>query len=110
MTRLGARPTRVGAPAGTRESPGAYPGMRARRLHSSLIDRIVFDDEAKTLLVSFRNARRYLYHGVPDAIYDALAAAGSAGRFFNDHVRGQYACTPADGRRRYPLEQDAGGS
>ncbi len=78
--------------------------MRARRLRSSLIDRIVFDEEAHTLLVSFRNARRYLYHGVPRAIYDALAGAASAGRFFNEHVRGQYACTPADGRRRYPLE------
>ena len=78
--------------------------MRARRLNSSLIDRIVFDEEAHTLLVTFRNARRYVYYDVPRAIYDALGKAQSAGRYFNEHVRGRFACAPADGRRRYPVE------
>lgn len=78
--------------------------MRARRLHSSLIDRIVFDDAAETLTITFRNARRYTYRDVPRAIYDALAKAASAGRFFNECIRGRYACFPADGRRRYPLD------
>jgi hypothetical protein len=79
--------------------------MRARRLDSSLIERIVFDEEAHTLLVTFRNARRYVYYGVPRAIYDALGKAQSAGRYFNDHVRGHFACAPADGRKRYPLPE-----
>lgn len=77
--------------------------MRARRLQSSLIDRIVFDDEAGTLTITFRNARRYIYYGVPRAIYDALAGARSAGGFFNECIKGRFDCAPADGRRRYPL-------
>jgi hypothetical protein len=77
--------------------------MRARRLDSSLIERIVFDDEAGTLMVQFRNARRYLYRGVPRAIYDAFKHAASAGRFFNEQVRGRFACEQVSGRRRYPL-------
>ena len=77
--------------------------MRARRLHSSMIDRIVFDDEAETLAITFRQSGSYLYHGVPRAIYDALARAQSAGRFFNDCIKGRFACTRGDGRRRYPL-------
>jgi hypothetical protein len=73
--------------------------MRARRLHSSLIDRIVFDDEAMELTITFRNARRYVYSGVPRAIYDAFGKAASAGAFFNDCVKGRFACRPL--RKRY---------
>ena len=64
-----------------------------------MIDRILFDDEAETLTVTFRNARRYLYRGVPRTIYDAFARATSAGTFFNERVKGRYDCEPV-GRRR----------
>lgn len=74
--------------------------MRARRLDSSLIDRIVFDDETGTLSISFRQSGKYIYHGVPRAIYDALARAQSAGRFFNEAIKGRFACEPARKRHR----------
>ncbi|MGK6323550.1 KTSC domain-containing protein [Sphingomonas sp. DT-51] len=81
--------------------------MRAHRPASSLIDRIVYDDAARTLLVTFRSGRRYLYRDVPRAAYDALVTARSTGAYFNDAIRGRYACAPADGRRRYPLDEHA---
>jgi hypothetical protein len=68
-----------------------------------MIDRIAFDDEAETLIVWFKASGRYVYHGVPRAIYDALAKAASAGAAFNELVRGRFRCE-APGRRRYPLE------
>lgn len=68
-----------------------------------MIDRIVFDDDAHTLAISFRNSRRYLYRDVPRAIYDALARASSAGEFFNAAIKGHFVCEPLDRRRRYPL-------
>lgn len=78
--------------------------MRAKRLQSSMIDRVVFDDEKETLAVSFRNSgRRYTYLGVPRAIYDALASASSAGSFFNEAIRGRFDCVPD--RPRYPLPE-----
>lgn len=78
--------------------------MRAKRLQSSLIDRVVFDEERETLAISFRGSgRRYTYLRVPRAIYDALASASSAGRFFNEAIRGQFDCVPD--RRRYPLPE-----
>ena len=67
--------------------------MRARTLRSSLIRRIVFY-EAGTLLVSFRSALRYIYDGLPRALYEALGRAALAGRYFNEHVKGRYACRP----------------
>jgi hypothetical protein len=75
--------------------------MRAKSINSSMIRRIVFDDEAGTLLVSFRSGLRYIYEGVPRAIYDAFGKAASAGRFFNDEVKGRYACRPDPTQRRY---------
>ena len=74
--------------------------MRARRLNSSLIDRIVFDEEAHTLRILFRNARAYIYEGVPRAIYDGLAGAASAGAFFNAAIKGRYPCRPERRRHR----------
>ena len=67
-----------------------------------MIQRIMFDDDAQELRVSFRSGLKYIYEGVPRAIYDALGRAASAGRFFNQHVKGRYRCRldPA-GRRRY---------
>lgn len=79
--------------------------MRAKRLRSSLIDRIVFDDEHETLTVSFRERGKYVYRGVPRAIYDAFAKAGSAGRFFNEAIRGKFEGYPDPARRRYPLPE-----
>ncbi len=77
--------------------------MRARRLQSSLIDRIVFDDDTNELFVWFKNSHRYVYEGVPRAIYDAFAKAGSAGRFFNEQVKGRFAGHAVNPRKRYPL-------
>lgn len=80
--------------------------MRAKSFTSSLIRRVVFDEEAGTLLVSFRSGLRYIYAGVPRAVYDALGRAASAGRFFNDEVKGKFACRPDPGQRRYRPSAD----
>jgi hypothetical protein len=103
LIRFAAKAIRFGAVAGTRESPLRPGDMRARKLNSTMIDRVVFDDEAETLKVSFRGSgRSYTYMGVPRAIYDALVRAQSAGRYFNDCIRGHFACH--SDRRRYPVE------
>ena len=72
--------------------------QRARRVASSMIDRVVHDDEAQTLSVRFRNGRDYVYETVPRATYDALVSAPAAGAFFNDAVRGHFPCRRASKR------------
>ncbi len=81
--------------------------MHAHRPVSSLIERLVYDEAAQTLLVTFCAGRRYLYRDVPRATYDALVAAPSVGSYFNAAVRDRFECAPADGRRRYPLDERA---
>lgn len=75
--------------------------MRAAKLKSSMIARIAYDDAAETLSVWFRESGRYVYYGVPRAIYEALCAAQSAGRYFNAFVKGRYRCSFDPERRRF---------
>ena len=75
--------------------------MRAANLNSSLIARVAYDDEAEALSIWFRETGRYVYSGVPRAIYDALKKAPSAGRYFNDCIKRRYRCTFDPDRRRF---------
>jgi hypothetical protein len=75
--------------------------MRAAKLNSSLISRIAYDEDAGALSIWFRQTGRYVYYGVPRAIYDALKKAPSAGRFFNECIKRRYECSFDPERRRF---------
>ena len=75
--------------------------MRAARLTSSVIARVAYDEEERALSIWFRETGRYIYHGVPRAIYEALRRAPSAGRYFNECIRRRYRCEPDPERRRF---------
>jgi hypothetical protein len=57
---------------------------------STVIRRFSYDPEARELDVLFTNGRRYIYHGVPQAVADDFRAASSKGRHFNFYVRDAY--------------------
>ena len=75
--------------------------MRAAKLSSSMIDRICYDGEERSLSICFRGSGRYVYFDVGPAIYEALRDAPSAGRFFNERIKGRYRCLPDPERRRF---------
>jgi hypothetical protein len=75
--------------------------MRAAKLSSSVIERIAYDEGESTLSIWFRETGRYLYSDVPDAIYDGLRKAPSAGRFFNECIKRRYPCRPDPERRKF---------
>ena len=75
--------------------------MRATNLSSSLIARIVYDDEKRTLRVCFRHGPAYVYFDVPGDEYDALKAARSAGRHYNSRIKGRYRCRYDPERKRF---------
>ena len=82
--------------------------MRAARLNSSMIDRIVYDEEARSLAICFRETGRYIYSEVPRAIYEGLRKAPSAGRYFNQCIKRRFPCRPDPERRRFrPRPADA---
>ena len=75
--------------------------MRAAKLSSSLIARILYDDGLGTLRVSFRNGPAYVYHDVPPKEFDRLKSAPSAGRCYDARIKGRYRCSFDPERKRY---------
>ena len=75
--------------------------MRAAKLNSSMISRVAYDEEGEALSIWFRETGRYIYSDVPRAIYEGLRRAASPGRYFNEAVKGRFACRPAPERRRF---------
>ncbi|WP_237235392.1 KTSC domain-containing protein [Sphingobium yanoikuyae] len=82
--------------------------MRACRFKkSSMIERVAFDHEAHTLCISFRQTGKYLYYDVPAIIFDELCRAVSVGTFFNEQIKGRFACRRDPHRRRFgPTDKD----
>jgi KTSC domain len=57
---------------------------------SSLIAALGYDEEHEILEVEFTSGDLYRYHGIPADVFDALCAARSKGKFFNEHIRDAY--------------------
>jgi hypothetical protein len=75
--------------------------MRAAALSSSLLSRIAYDDEARTLRVRFNSGDLYFYFDVPRTEFEALKSAPSAGRYYNACIKGRYRCQFDPERRRF---------
>ncbi|WP_093313630.1 KTSC domain-containing protein [Sphingomonas jatrophae] len=66
-----------------------------------MLDRAVYDEDAATLSLWFRGRGKYVYSGVPRAVFEALAAAQSAGRYFNEAIKGRFEGRFDPARRRF---------
>jgi hypothetical protein len=65
---------------------------------STVIRQILYDINAKRLVIVFQSGRRYAYANVPADIYAELKAAPSRGAYFNEWIRDRYPfqCVDAD--------------
>jgi hypothetical protein len=50
-----------------------------------------YDAAARVLEIEFHSGGVYRYREVPRAVFDALLAAESKGRYFLEHIRGKFA-------------------
>ena len=64
--------------------------MPRLNLLSSAIKVIDYDSATQSLEVELATGRAYRYLDVPPPVFDALLAAKSKGRFYNDHIRDVY--------------------
>lgn len=70
-------------------------------MDSKLIAAVDYSPEHR-LAITFHTGRVYHYFLVPPAVYAALQAAESPGRYFNTHIRNRYPTvevTPEKGRK-----------
>jgi hypothetical protein len=57
---------------------------------STVIGWFDYHPEKRKLEIHFVTGRRYVYFEVPQEEFDCLRAAGSRGRYFNQHIRDRY--------------------
>ncbi|MGD9613284.1 MAG: KTSC domain-containing protein [Kiritimatiellia bacterium] len=60
-------------------------------VESSLLHKVGYDPEAKTLVVQMNNSSdRYVYSNVSQTVFDNLLAAPSKGSFYVKKIKGKY--------------------
>ena len=79
-------------------------GLRVHEFGSSAIDRAAYDSAAETLDLWYRGGDRYRYFEVPEAVYEDLLAAPSAGEFVNREIKPRFRFEIEEGRRRFRPE------
>lgn len=57
---------------------------------SSSLDSVGYDGDERVLEIEFVHGGVYRYEDVSPDVYEGLMSAGSHGRYFHEHVRGQY--------------------
>ena len=63
-------------------------------VESSLLNKVGYDPEAKTLVVQMNNSSdRYVYADVPQSVFNGLMDAKSKGAFYVKKIKGQYPTT-----------------
>ena len=60
-------------------------------VQSTALEQVGYDPASHDLRATFRDSgRTYVYHGVPQEIYDGLLFADSLGAYFNSQIRDQF--------------------
>ena len=76
-------------------------GVRVHDFDSSAIARAAYDVDSATLDLWYRGGDRYRYFDVPEAVYETLLAARSAGEFVNREIKPHYRFEIEERRRRF---------
>jgi len=65
--------------------------MEREYVESSMITSIGFDSSSSTLEVEFNSGAVWQYFEVPESTYYEMKSADSCGKYFNAHIKDQYA-------------------
>jgi hypothetical protein len=60
------------------------------RVVSVALDSVLYEGDAKVLIVTFRDGSSYEYYGVENEVFRGLLQAADKGRYYNAHIRGAY--------------------
>lgn len=64
--------------------------MKRKKVSSSLIKSIGFDDKKNLLEIEFKKEKIYRYFNFSKRTYDAFMKTDSFGKFFNKNIKGKY--------------------
>jgi hypothetical protein len=74
--------------------------MHVATVESTTLATVAYDEARELLQLEFCSRAVYLYFGIPARVHQALLAAPSKGRYFNQAIRGRFG---------YRLIADTGG-
>jgi hypothetical protein len=86
----------MSAKASTHRSPGPVRvdvppwWIRCDFPNSRAVEGFIYEVDGGGLGVRLRDGSRYFYSGVPASVIEAFCESDSAGRFFNEHIKGKY--------------------
>lgn len=66
--------------------------MERKRVNSSNIRAVGYDEKARTLEIEFNNGSVYQYTGVQPEVHRRMMSASSIGSFFKDSIEEDYLC------------------
>lgn len=61
--------------------------------NSSVLQQATYDENTRVMLLTFRGNRMYAYQDMHQDAWQAFIQSESAGAYYNNHIRGQLACT-----------------
>ena len=64
--------------------------MEHTHLDSTMLGGASYDDEARTLVITFRSGRSYDFRNVPKDVYEGLRDASSPGQYYHQNIKGAY--------------------
>ncbi|ANV82946.1 lysine--tRNA ligase [Picosynechococcus sp. PCC 7003] len=67
----------------------AFPLLKSQ---SKAVKSFDYDAEKKILKVEFQAGGVYLYHDIPEEVFENFKSAPSAGQYFNQFIRDKYGC------------------
>lgn len=60
------------------------------RVASVVLDSVLYEEEARVLVITFRDGTSYEYYGVGGDVFQGLLNAADKGRYFNASIRNAY--------------------
>lgn len=67
--------------------------MQEHSFNSSNLEHGTYDESTSTLTITFISGATYEYAGVPEATWNELYSASSAGTYFSANIRNTYPAT-----------------
>jgi hypothetical protein len=64
--------------------------MKWHDVASSSLSRVAYEPSSMVMSVEFHNGTVYEYFDIPQTLFEQLVAAGSAGQFLVQNVKGTY--------------------
>jgi hypothetical protein len=77
--------------------------------NSSAIDKVTYDPATQRMAITFASGKSYDHDGVPQGVFEQLCDCESAGRYYAESIKGNYASADYQAEPRLPHQEASTG-